>query len=61
MAASLSRQLAGWVASLRFDDLPPEVVDRARGVTLHGLASRLIGHDAPATLQALWLIQEEAL
>jgi 2-methylcitrate dehydratase PrpD len=59
MAASLSRQLAGWVAALRFEDLPPEIVDRARGVTLHGLSSALIGHDGPAPLQALRLMQEE--
>ena len=59
MAASLSRQLAGWVAALRFEDLPPEVVDRARGVTLHGLASALVGHDEPAPRQALRLMQEE--
>ena len=59
MAASLSRQLAGWVAGLRFEDLPPEVVDRARGLTLHGLASALVGHDGAAPLQALRLMQEE--
>jgi 2-methylcitrate dehydratase PrpD len=59
MAASLSRQLASWVAGLRFEDLPPEVVDRARGVTLHGLASALVGHDQSAPNQALRLMQEE--
>ena len=32
--ASLSRQLAQWVVGLRYDDLPPDVVDRAKGVTL---------------------------
>jgi hypothetical protein len=31
--ASLSRQLAQWVVGLRCED-PPEVVDRAKGVTL---------------------------
>ena len=41
--ASLSRQLAQWVIRLRYDDLPPDVVDRAKGVTLHGLASVLLG------------------
>ena len=41
--ASLSRQLARWVVGLRYDDLPPAVVDRAKGVTLHGLASVLLG------------------
>jgi 2-methylcitrate dehydratase PrpD len=59
MPASLSRRLAGWVAGLRFDDLPPEVVDRARGLTLHGLASALVGHDGSAPQQALRLMQEE--
>jgi 2-methylcitrate dehydratase MmgE/PrpD-like protein len=55
----LSRRLAGWVAGLRFEDLPPEVIDRARGVTLHGLASALVGHDGAGPLQALRLMQEE--
>ena len=32
MAASMSRQLAQWVAGLRYEDLPPAVVDRAKGV-----------------------------
>ncbi|MBV9581952.1 MAG: MmgE/PrpD family protein, partial [Chloroflexi bacterium] len=43
MSESLSRQLARWVAGLRYTDLPPAVVDRARGVTLQGLASALLG------------------
>ena len=30
--ASLSRQLAQWIAGLRYEDLPPEVVDRASPV-----------------------------
>jgi hypothetical protein len=41
--ASLSRRLAQWVVGLRYDDLPPAVVDRAKGVTLHSLASVLLG------------------
>ena len=32
--ASLSRQLAQWIAGLRYEDLPAAVVDRAKGVTL---------------------------
>src|SRR5215470_903028 len=35
---SLSRQFAAFVANLRYEDLPPEVVDRAKGVTLQALA-----------------------
>jgi 2-methylcitrate dehydratase PrpD len=57
--ASLSRQLAQWVVGLRYDDLPPDVVDRAKGVTLHGLGSVLLGSLTPAGRQAVKLISEE--
>jgi hypothetical protein len=57
--ASLSRQLARWVVGLRYEDLPPAVVDRAKGLTLHGLASVLLGSQSPAGQQAVKLIAEE--
>ncbi|MDQ3829262.1 MAG: MmgE/PrpD family protein [Candidatus Tectomicrobia bacterium] len=57
--ASLSRQLAQWVVGLRYEDLPPEVVDRAKGVTLHSLASVLLGSQTPAGQQAVKLISDE--
>ena len=57
--ASLSRQLAQWVVGLRHQDLPAAVVDRAKGVTLHGLASVLLGSEAPGGQQAVNLITEE--
>ena len=41
--AYLSRQLARWIVGLRYEDLPPAVVDRAKGVTLQCLSSILIG------------------
>src|SRR5271170_1784112 len=56
---SLSREFAGFVASLNYEDLPPEVVDRAKGVTLKGLSSALIARDMPGSRQALALMQEE--
>jgi 2-methylcitrate dehydratase PrpD len=56
---SLSRQLAQWVADLRYEDLPPEVLDRARGVTLHGLTSALVGYARDESKQALQLMREE--
>jgi hypothetical protein len=59
MMASLSRQLAQWVVGLRYDDLPPAVVDRAKGVTLHSLASVLLGSQSPAGQQAVRLITAE--
>ena len=57
--ASLSRQFAQWVVGLRYDDLPPEVVDRAKGVTLHSLASVLLGSQAQGGRQAVQLIAGE--
>ncbi|HYR86015.1 MAG TPA: MmgE/PrpD family protein [Terriglobia bacterium] len=56
---SLSRQLARWVSGLRYEDLPSSVVDRARGLTLHGLASALLGSQSPADRQAVNFITEE--
>src|SRR5258707_15653322 len=40
-APSLSRQLARWVVGLRYEDLPPAVIDRAKGLTVQALASVL--------------------
>jgi 2-methylcitrate dehydratase PrpD len=56
---SLSRQLARWVVGLRYEDLPAAVVDRAKGVTLHGLASALLGARSPAGRQAVALVRDE--
>ncbi|HZO44007.1 MAG TPA: MmgE/PrpD family protein [Methylomirabilota bacterium] len=57
--ASLSRQLAQWVAALRYENLPAEVVDRAKGVTLQGLASVLLGSLTAGGRQAVALMTAE--
>ena len=57
--ATISRQLAKWVAGLRYDDLPPDVVDRAKGVTLQCVASVLIGSQNGAGKQAVKMVVEE--
>ena len=57
--ASLSRQLAQWVVGLRYEDIPAAVVDRAKGVTLHNLASILLGSQLPAGKQAIEFITGE--
>jgi 2-methylcitrate dehydratase PrpD len=59
VAASLSRQLAEWVVRLRYADLPAAVVDRAKGLTLHGLTSALLGAAVPDAEMALRLMQAE--
>lgn len=56
---SLSRQLAQWVVALRYEDLPAAVVDRARGLTLHSLASVLLGSRTMGGQQAVKMITEE--
>src|SRR5436190_19604156 len=56
---SLSRQIASFVANLRYDDLPAAVVDRAKGVTLQAFDSALIGQAMAGSKQALALMQEE--
>jgi 2-methylcitrate dehydratase PrpD len=59
--ASLSRQLAQWIAGLRYEHLPAEVVDRAKGVTLQAITSVLVGSQSRAGQQAVKLIAEEEL
>ena len=58
-AASISRRFARWVVGLRYEDLPPEVVDRAKGLTLQALASALLGSQLPAGRQAIELVTRE--
>jgi len=58
-AVPLSRQFGRWVAALSYADLPPQVVDRAKGVTLHALASVLLGSQTEDGKQALALMLDE--
>jgi 2-methylcitrate dehydratase PrpD len=55
----LSRQFGRWAAQLSYTDLPPQVVDRAKGVTLQALASALLGSQMEAGQQALALTLSE--
>jgi len=56
---SLSRQFAVWVVRLRYEDLPADVVDRAKGLTLQNISSALLGAQLPAGRQAINFITEE--
>src|SRR5438874_6038269 len=58
-APSLSRQFARWVDGLRYEDLPADVIDRAKGVTLQALSSVLLGSQMPAGQEAVKLIADE--
>ena len=55
----LSRQFAQWVVGLQYEDLPPAVVDRAKGVTLQAIASALLGSQMPAGEQAVKFVIED--
>src|SRR5215212_10342180 len=57
--ASISRQLARWITALGYEDLPSAVVDRAKGVTLHNVASMLIGSQTNSGKQAVKFVTEE--
>ncbi len=56
---SMSREFATFVANLKFEDLPPAVVDRAKGVTLQALISALLARNMAPSRDALALMQEE--
>lgn len=56
---SLSRTIADWVGGLTYDDLPPDVVDRAKGLILHALASALLGYGHDDSRIALRIMREE--
>ena len=56
---SLSRQFARWAARLRYEDLPPAVIDRAKGFTLQALSSALLGSQLRAGKEAVALVLEE--
>src|SRR3954463_13000460 len=56
---SMSRQLGEFVANLKYENLPPEVVDRAKGVTIQALMSALLAVDMKPSKDALALMQEE--
>ena len=57
--ASLSRRLARWAAGLCFEELPGEVIDRAKGVTLQAIGSALLGSQTEDGRRAVALITEE--
>jgi len=55
----MSRTFARWVSGLRYEDLPAEVVDRVKGLTLHALASALQGFQLPGGKEALKVVADE--
>jgi len=56
---SMSRQFGEFVANLKYANLPPEVIDRAKSCTLQALISALLAVDMKPSKDALALMQEE--
>jgi MmgE/PrpD N-terminal domain len=59
MSASISRQFANWTANLRFEDLPPAVVDKTKALLLHALTSAVLGATTRGGREALELTRAE--
>jgi 2-methylcitrate dehydratase PrpD len=59
MGDSVSRQLAQFVHALRFEDLPPAVVDKTKALALHYLAGVLEGYPIPEVQENIRLVKQE--
>lgn len=61
MADSISRQFARWTAGLRYEDLPPAVVDKVKALLLHALTAAVLGAPTRHAREAVHLtLAEEA-
>ena len=47
---TIGRSFAGWAGALRYEDLPPAVIDKAKALLLHALTGGLLGANARAAL-----------
>ena len=56
---TISRRLSRWVEGLGYENLPADVLDRARGVVFQGFTSCLLGHEHAETQQAIRLIEDD--
>jgi 2-methylcitrate dehydratase PrpD len=59
MAESLSRTFARYVATLQYEELPPEVVDKVKASVLHALIVAIIGEGTSHGKAAIRLAKEE--
>src|ERR687891_1097021 len=59
MPDSLSRTLARYVASLEYEALPPQVVNKIKASLLHALVVSIIGAETSHGKAAIELVKEE--
>ena len=58
MESSLTKEVATFFHSLRYDDLPDEVVEKVKACTLHGIGVGLAAVERPTAQQALRLVKK---
>src|SRR5712692_6069175 len=59
MADSISREFARWAANLKYEDLPPEVVDKVKALMLHAVTSAVLGAPTAHAKAAVHLTKAE--
>ena len=59
MADTIARQFGRWAANLKYEDLPPVVVDKIKSLILLHLTSAVIGAQMPHAKETLELIMRE--
>ncbi len=59
MADSISRQFARWAANLRYEDLPPAVVDKVKALILLHLVAATMGAEMPRAKELIELVKRE--
>src|SRR5437588_9765729 len=59
MGTSISRQLAQFAHELRYEDLPPAVVDKAKALALHYFAAVMEGYPIHEVQEAIRLVKAE--
>src|SRR5438067_12148904 len=60
MADTLARRFASFVTGLRYEDLPPAAVDKAKACILHSIGVGLAGHGSSAVRAARAAVLAEA-
>ena len=59
MADSIARTFAKWSANLKYEDLPPEVVDKVRSLILTHLVSAVFGAQMKAAQETIHMVKQE--
>ena len=59
MADSIARQFARWAANLKYEDLPPEVVDKVRSLIMVHMVSAVFGAQMKNAQDTIHMVKQE--